>query len=377
MKRDYSAMYPGVKPLLTAIDNQVMSEANSIDIDLCADGLNTWINENFQSIITKTNTLSYEQISNIMNKLDAEIPGIPRANKLFEKIYSKNNFIKIIVDILIVEAVKYVTNVDGNTIDTSRLAKLDHPFKTLNTLPYIMKNFIISRSIGNILVNKSTKFKCKLEGHTDKINAIYLDDNTILSCSNDKTIRVWDIKSGKCVHILTHDKAVKYFDANDDSSQLVLCDLSRTVSLWDIQSEKKILNYEFTNRMHHVKWMSDCLIVFAKGEIGVKNMVIKDSDFIFTDFQCTREDYSLNSIKNSKYKIYIDNNDIMLTLNKSLLSFVTKALDNSENNLEKLLNLKSSDAMTTLSELEGNKIRIVLDDKIKELVNMNTMLGIV
>ena len=41
------------------------------------------------------------------------------------------------------------------------------------------------------------------QGHTGKINSIIEVENTIWSCSADKTIRLWKKDSGECLKILT------------------------------------------------------------------------------------------------------------------------------------------------------------------------------
>lgn len=51
----------------------------------------------------------------------------------------------------------------------------------------------------------------KLVGHVDNVRAILIDDagDTILSASSDKTIKMWSIKGGRCMHTFTmHDDAV-------------------------------------------------------------------------------------------------------------------------------------------------------------------------
>jgi striatin 1/3/4 len=39
------------------------------------------------------------------------------------------------------------------------------------------------------------------------------DDSMIVSCSNDRTVRFWDIKSGECVHSkLAHSDSIFSLD---------------------------------------------------------------------------------------------------------------------------------------------------------------------
>ena len=50
----------------------------------------------------------------------------------------------------------------------------------------------------NILSKKHT-----LEGHTNTVNNIILyHHNKLISCSGDKTIKIWDLNTGKCLKTL-------------------------------------------------------------------------------------------------------------------------------------------------------------------------------
>ena len=41
-----------------------------------------------------------------------------------------------------------------------------------------------------------------LEGHTCDICSVFVKDNLIISGSDDKTIRIWNINSGECIKVL-------------------------------------------------------------------------------------------------------------------------------------------------------------------------------
>jgi WD40 repeat protein len=45
-------------------------------------------------------------------------------------------------------------------------------------------------------VNRQTDW-CSLEGHNDKVTSVAVCDGKIVSGSEDKTIRVWDMSTGK------------------------------------------------------------------------------------------------------------------------------------------------------------------------------------
>jgi WD40 repeat protein len=44
-----------------------------------------------------------------------------------------------------------------------------------------------------------------LIGHTDRITDVSISGNYVVTKSADKTVRSWDIKTGKCMQILATD----------------------------------------------------------------------------------------------------------------------------------------------------------------------------
>lgn len=80
-----------------------------------------------------------------------------------------------------------------------------------------------------------------LEGHTDSVYSIRYspDGKTLASGSLDKTVRIWDIKSGECLHVLKgHSDAVHYVCYSPDGKTLSSSSADKTVILWDINNDK-------------------------------------------------------------------------------------------------------------------------------------------
>ena len=52
-----------------------------------------------------------------------------------------------------------------------------------------------------------------LEGHSDRVNfLVKINGNTIASASFDKTIKIWDIITGKCLKTLKgHSNCVSFY----------------------------------------------------------------------------------------------------------------------------------------------------------------------
>ncbi|SRR6266496_1112560 len=82
---------------------------------------------------------------------------------------------------------------------------------------------------------------CKhiLRGHTDEINACALsaDGRLALSASTDKTLRLWDVERGECLRVLQeHTGKVTGCTLNEDGSLAVSSSYDQTIRVWDIRA---------------------------------------------------------------------------------------------------------------------------------------------
>lgn len=80
--------------------------------------------------------------------------------------------------------------------------------------------------------------KClqSFEGHTDEVNSVVFncDGSKIISGSSDNVIKVWDIVSGNCIHTLhAHKKKVSSVAKNAVNSKIVSGSWDHSVILWD------------------------------------------------------------------------------------------------------------------------------------------------
>ncbi len=78
-----------------------------------------------------------------------------------------------------------------------------------------------------------------LEGHADSVRSVAWsgDSRQALSGSGDNTVRVWDVESGRCLRVLEgHAASVLSVAWSGDSRQALSGSHDKTVRLWDVES---------------------------------------------------------------------------------------------------------------------------------------------
>lgn len=69
-----------------------------------------------------------------------------------------------------------------------------------------------------------------------------MEDEYIISCSRDKSIKLWEIQTGFCKRtFLGHDDWVKQVISTSDSKTLASCSVDQAIMLWNIDKEVPIL----------------------------------------------------------------------------------------------------------------------------------------
>lgn len=101
-----------------------------------------------------------------------------------------------------------------------------------------------------------TSLQLDLSLHEDKVWAVTVtpDGRYIISGSDDKTVRVWDICKGELKHTLTaHSKSIWAVAVTPDSKIVVSGSLDNTIKTWDIETGKMLKTFHgHTNIIHDV-----------------------------------------------------------------------------------------------------------------------------
>ena len=85
---------------------------------------------------------------------------------------------------------------------------------------------------------RSLRFQV-VEGHTDKVNCLaILPRNRLASGSNDKTIRIWDVDTGRCLRTLSEHKERINCIAVLPNGHIVSGSSDKTLRIWDTETGK-------------------------------------------------------------------------------------------------------------------------------------------
>lgn len=81
------------------------------------------------------------------------------------------------------------------------------------------------------------KLRCvrKFTSHSNKINDCFFskDNKFVFSCSQDKTLKIFEVLSGKQINSISLDHAIQTMDISQDGELIATCfENSREINLW-------------------------------------------------------------------------------------------------------------------------------------------------
>ena len=102
------------------------------------------------------------------------------------------------------------------------------------------------------------------------------EKNKLISCSGfyDKKIKVWNLDTFKCIQVFKgHTEKVLCLDVTSKGN-LLSCSSDKTIKLWQIETGQLLKSISFDFEVTSIKVLTDELIVasFGNGEIQIYNL---------------------------------------------------------------------------------------------------------
>ena len=115
--------------------------------------------------------------------------------------------------------------------------------KTVWSIDYNKDGAIASASVDKLVKiwDANGKFIKNLTGHTRvvyDVNWNPINNNTVVSCSEDGTIRLWNVTTGKQIDSLTNQAKLLRIDFSPDGSKVAFLANNHEVYIWNIKPKK-------------------------------------------------------------------------------------------------------------------------------------------
>lgn len=91
------------------------------------------------------------------------------------------------------------------------------------------------------------QFRASLKGHLNWVRGVSVapDDRLVVSGSDDKTVKLWDLNSNTCVHtFFEHRGMVSCVDFHPDGTCVAAASTDSTIKIWDIRTNKLLQHYQ-------------------------------------------------------------------------------------------------------------------------------------
>ena len=84
----------------------------------------------------------------------------------------------------------------------------------------------------------------RLQGHTDTVTKIAYSGNgdRMLSSSLDKTVRVWNINTGECIHTMAIGAKATCVSVLSDNSQIIVGTSESKISFYNMLTYERIIS---------------------------------------------------------------------------------------------------------------------------------------
>jgi hypothetical protein len=143
----------------------------------------------------------------------------------------------------------------------------------------------------------------KLKGHSKPITCINIDKQFVITGSNDKTARIWNLEIQKCINVLEHKEPITYVYL-DIISQIAITITSKTIIyFWNISGKTSVINMLYTDVP-----ILNIVKINKEGNIALRNY---NNVYIIIDLKTLQNTHEIDScifniVKSKNMKIDID-----------------------------------------------------------------------
>ena len=151
--------------------------------------------------------------------------------------------------------------------------------KDINALCFLSNHTLLSgsqdKSIRTWSVEKGAPLQPPFKGHRRGIWSLCrIDSNSFASGSSDKTIKIWSLSKGECIKSLEgHENSVLRIQSVPGTNILLATDSDGLIRLWDYQKSVCLASFdEHLDRLWSLSVSSDAKYFVAGDSLGVRTV---------------------------------------------------------------------------------------------------------
>jgi len=158
----------------------------------------------------------------------------------------------------------------------------------------IEKNTIISCGRdGLIKICETHKLKTEVKAHLKRINCIAKNKDFLISCSDDHCINIFDVKNKyKKIRELKHQNVVMSIAISPNGMYVASASFDRTVRIWDILSGKQVMCHYHASSVYKVAFNNNLVLSFGRDHL-IKQFCIKEKKVV-SELKCGDEIYAMD-----------------------------------------------------------------------------------
>lgn len=148
-----------------------------------------------------------------------------------------------------------------------------------------------------IKVYKNKRLVHEMKPHTKRINCITKNKDFLVSCGDDKLVVIYDAKNKyKKVREMKHQNIVMSVAISNNGMYLASASFDRTVRVWDIHSGKQLMSYFHASSVYKVVFKNNLVISIGKDQL-IKQFCTKEKKVV-SELKCGDEIYALDTSEN-------------------------------------------------------------------------------